>query len=214
MSYPGILLVFCGLDGSGKTTQAKLLAQRLEEAMFQICLTSQPTLWYLKDPFVQKYFEEGTTDEYGIASLALFSAADRARHLSEVILPNLNAGKVVISSRYVFSAYTYFFARGLRDQVWLEAINRYAIEPDLTFFLDLEPEVALRRVAKRGDRVKREELDFARLQEVRQRFVSFASDNYRILDANQDQKKLHQRIVSIVMPMVQGLGRKHTPQEV
>jgi dTMP kinase len=203
MKNAGKFFVFCGLDGSGKTTQAKLLAQRLEKEMLSTCLTSEPTSWYLMDPFVQKYFAEGRTDEHGLAALALFSAADRARHVREVVLPNLGAGKIVISSRYVFSAYAYFFARGLRDQTWLEIINRYAVDPDLAFFLDLEPEVALSRIVKRGDKAKREEMDIPKLREIRQRFLSFVSDNFRILDANQDQDELHQQIVSIIWPILQ-----------
>jgi dTMP kinase len=203
MSNPGKFFVFCGLDGSGKTTQANLLVQRLEKEMFSVYLTSEPTPWYLRDPFVQNYFAEGQTDEHGLAALALFSAADRARHVREVIIPNLNAGKMVISSRYVFSAYAYFFARGLRDQTWLESINRYAIDPDLTFFLDLEPEVALSRIAQRGDKAKREEMNLPRIREIRQRFLSFASDNFYILDANRDEGELHQQIVSTLWSTLQ-----------
>lgn len=198
MKSSGRFFVFCGLDGSGKTTQVKLLAKILEDAKFSTCLTSEPTAWYLKDSFVQNYFSQGQTDEHGLAALALFSAADRARHLSEVILPNLNKGKIVICSRYVFSAYAYFLGRGLRDQVWLSTINRFAIETDLTFFLDLEPEMTLKRIAERGDKPKREELDISRIREIRENFLSFASEKFRVLNANQDPNELHKQIKSIV----------------
>jgi dTMP kinase len=203
MGFPGRFFVFCGLDGSGKTTQLKLLAQALEDAKFSTCLTSEPTAWYLKDSFVQNYFGQGQMDEYRLAALALFSAADRARHLSEVILPNLNEGKIVISSRYVFSTYAYFFGRGLRDQVWLATINRYSIEPDLTIFLDLEPEAALDRIAKRGDKPKREELDISRLREIRQQFLTFASNRFRVFDASQDTNELHKKILSLAWTILQ-----------
>ena len=203
MGFPGRFFVFCGLDGSGKTTQLKLLAQALEDAKFSTYLTSEPTAWYLKDSLVQNYFGQGQTDERGLAALALFSAADRARHLNEVILPNLNEGKIVISSRYVFSAYAYFFGRGLRDQVWLATINRYSIEPDLTFFLDIEPETVLDRIAKRGDKPKREELDILRLREIRQHFLTFASDRFRVLDASQDSNELHQQIFEMAWSILQ-----------
>ncbi|HLO17738.1 MAG TPA: dTMP kinase [Anaerolineales bacterium] len=207
MNNPGKLFVFCGLDGSGKTTQVNLLARRLEKEMFSIYLTSEPTPWYLRDPLVQNYFAEGQIDENGLAALALFSAADRARHVREAIIPNLNAGKMVISSRYVFSAYAYFFARGLRDQTWLETINRYAIDPDLTFFLDLEPEVALSRISQRGDKAKREEMNLSRIREIRQRFLSFASDDFCVLDANRGEDELHQQIISILWPKLPSSSR-------
>src|SRR5687768_10113000 len=143
MVHNGLFIVFCGLDGSGKTTQAQLLTSSLEGAKFPTVLTSEPTPWYLSDPFVRSYFEEGKIDEHGLAALALFSAADRSKHLSQLILPSLNYGKIVVSSRYVFSAFAYFLERGLKDLEWLKSINRYAFEPDLTFFLDIDPFAAL-----------------------------------------------------------------------
>jgi dTMP kinase len=137
-----------------------------------------------------------------MAALALFAAADRARHVSEVICPQMLQGKVVVSSRYVHSTYAYFHGRGLRDQEWLEAINRYAIAPDLVFFLDIAPEEVANRVAKRGESAKKEELDLERLCAIRQKYLSFASDTFRVLDGALSQDEVHHAIVSAAMPVL------------
>ena len=202
MSETGALLVLCGIDGSGKTTQADLLERYLSSVGQQVFMTSEPTPWYLGDPLVRSYFSGQEVDERGLAALALFAAADRTRHVAEVILPQLNAGKVVVSSRYVHSTYAYFHGRGLRDHEWLATINRYAIEPDLVFFLDIAPEEVARRVAKRGDKTRKEEVNLSRLRDIREKYLSFASDTFHVLDGSQDPDEVHGTIVSLVQPVL------------
>ncbi|MGH3402971.1 MAG: dTMP kinase [Streptosporangiaceae bacterium] len=205
MNKTGALLVLCGIDGSGKTTQADLLERHLTSVGLEVFMTSEPTSWYLGDPLVRSYFSGQEVDERGLAALALFAAADRARHVAEVILPQLRLGKVVVSSRYVHSTYAYFYGRGLRDHDWLAAINRYAIEPDLVFFLDIAPEEVARRVAKRGDKAKKEEVDIPRLRDIREKYLSFASDTFHVLDGSKSLNEVHSTIVSLVHPVLQRL---------
>ncbi len=205
MASDGALLVLCGMDGAGKTTQVQLLEQYLEAIGVPVFVTSEPTSWYLNDPLVRSYFSGQDVDERGVGALALFSAADRARHVAEVILPQLRMGKVVVSSRYVHSAYAYFYGRGLRDREWLHTINRYAIDPDLVFFLDIAPENVVRRVAERGDAAKKEEEDLIRLNEIRGQFLSYESETFRVIDANLSRDEIHAAIVALAQPVVQRL---------
>ena len=199
----GFFIVLSGIDGSGKTTQVEKLEGGLRESGYSVVTTKQPTEWYLGDSFVRSYFRRDDNELLRLAALALFSASDRARHVYETIIPNLHAGKIVISSRYVFSAYAYFLARGISDIEWLMTINRYAIQPDITFFMDLPARVSLNRIVSRDGVPRKEEQDLMRMSEIRQHFLSFQSDKFIVVNGERDQEIIRQEIMSITIPLLE-----------
>ena len=198
-----MLIAFCGIDGSGKTTQIVRLKHSLEQRGLSVFCTKEPTDWYRKDERVRRLLNrEGESDKLIAEELALFAAADRLRHIQTDIIPNEAEGKIVITDRYVYSTYAYFMARGINDFKWLQSLNRYVPIPDLTFYLDVDPVEAVRRIiARDGKSQKKEETDLQAMNTVRNVFISQpwgAINNYHVIKGNNDidaKSKIIERIV-------------------
>jgi dTMP kinase len=172
--YQGLLIAFCGLDGSGKTTQAALTARRIADQR-PTKVVRPVTAGFRRDPTVSGFLDGTMPAEEraeAVAEIALISAADRYRQLRTVIYPLLRSGTAVLTDRYVYSTYAWALARGLDDVDWLCRLNRYMPRPDLTIYLDIRPQTAVDRVRARGDRPRWEELDLARAQRARTAFLT------------------------------------------
>ena len=141
----GVFICVEGLDGCGKTTQAKLLVKRLKKDYHAI-YTAEPSRGKV-GKFVKKNYLHA--DKRGqVAVEALLFAADRVEHLKNEVLPALNEGKIVVSDRYIFSSFAYQGAAGL-DLAWIEEVNKHAVRPDLAVFIDVEPETVIRRLKRK-----------------------------------------------------------------
>ena len=143
----GHFIVFEGIDGSGTTTQSRLLASYLSEAGLPVRWTREPggtpIGWWIRD-FVLEPKRKAFSH---VAELFLYGA-DRAQHVEEVIQPSLEQGEVVICDRYTVSSLAYQgYGRGL-DQEVIKQVNRLAVGeclPDATIYLDLPARVAWKR---------------------------------------------------------------------
>jgi len=173
----GKLIVLEGIDGSGTTTQAKILCQSLVRKNYKAELTAEPSEGPV-GKLIRNYLRSGAKSKFadtglGAHALALLFAADRLDHLSNQINPWLNQGKVVISDRYLFSSLAY---QALEcDLEWVENINCQAPHPDLTLVLDLPAEVGFKRVSQRS--ASRELFEKLELQKkVRDNYLKFAQD--------------------------------------
>jgi len=210
------LIAFCGVDGSGKTTQLTLLGDRLAESR-EVFRTKQPTPAFRNDPLIRAYLED-TMDrddpelsaEIG-PEVGLFAAANRYRHLRTEVMPQLRAGRVVLTDRYVFTCYAYTEPRGFAPLDWVQEINRYVPYPDLTFFFDVPPAVSLARIRGRGDTPKWEELNSARIAAIEDQFREQPwgeVPGYHVLDGTLPVDQLHAIILELTNDM---LGRKNLP---
>ncbi len=147
----GRFIVLEGIDGAGTTTQAALLADALRERLgVEVELTREPT-----DGPLGRVLRAALTGRERLdpVTLALAFAADRADHVHNPrtgIAAALAAGRWVVSDRYVLSSLAYNRG-GIVTRDWLTAINRHALAPDLTLFLAVDPELALKRIAARGE---------------------------------------------------------------
>jgi dTMP kinase len=145
----GRFVVVEGLDGAGTTTQAGLLASALRARGHAVELTKEPTNGPLG--VVLRQAIEGRLALDPVA-LALAFAADRADHLFNPVngvAAALDAGRWVVSDRYVLSSLAYNRG-GLVSREWVAELNAHALAPDLTVFVDVDPEVCLQRIGARS----------------------------------------------------------------
>ncbi|WP_139787159.1 dTMP kinase [Cohnella massiliensis] len=189
----GLLIAICGLDGAGKTTQIQLLDRWFKQNGERTLVTRQPTDYYRKDPRVRDYLDDGKCPD--IKAIALLSAADRLWQMSAEIEPALREGVHVISDRYIFSSYSVFLARGL-DYSYLQRLYGDIRMPDLTVFLDLEPEVSLQRVMSRDgkENMKYEERGSETFKKIRSNFYAVLPQDSLIVDASKRPEEIHSEI--------------------
>lgn len=143
-SLPGFFIDIEGLDGSGSSTQVRLVANQLKKERINPYLTKEPT----KGPIgrLVRQALEGKFNSLPPASVQLLFAADRGRHLNEEIIPRLEKGKMVITDRYAWSSVA--FGSVELDREWLLGLNKNFILPDLTIFIEVSPQVCLQRITK------------------------------------------------------------------
>ncbi len=146
----GKLVIIEGIDGAGTTTQTGLLVAWLKERGYRAAQTCEPSqgpagalLRQILSGRSVVRAQDGTTRALHNDAIALLFAADRMDHLDSEILPMLQDGVQIISDRYYHSSYTYQSLLG--DFAWLQAINKRARKPDVTYFLDVSAEAAATR---------------------------------------------------------------------
>jgi dTMP kinase len=150
MADPGVFIVFEGIDGSGKSTHIKQLAEELRGRGLSVLETAEPSK-DLIGTFIRDYAERNS-DRFTLETETLLFAADRYEHVRQVIAPALERGSIVISDRYFYSSIAYQGATGI-DLDWIREMNRFAPKPDLGFLLDIPPESSLERVNDRAKTV-------------------------------------------------------------
>ena len=164
-NYAGTLICIIGFDASGKTTQISALADRYRIAGSNVLETRQPTDWYRNETSVNHFHDEGGSKEHA-RILSLFAAADRLRHVQEVIIPALRRGEVVICDRYVYATFGVFIHRGV-DADFLVTINQGIPRPKHAFFLDVPTALLLERLyARDGSNLKFEERSADRIESI------------------------------------------------
>lgn len=134
MILKGKFIVFEGIDGSGTTTQSKLLADNLKVAKHKVWWTKEPSDGMI-GRILRKTLKGELPTEFSNKSMSLLFAADRLDHIKCEILPKLQRGYVVICDRYVLSSLAYQSLDNKLD--WVYELNKDVIVPDLTFFLDV-----------------------------------------------------------------------------
>ncbi|MGA4863172.1 dTMP kinase [Streptomyces lavendulocolor] len=171
----GLLVSIVGFDGSGKTTQIERVAEAIRAQGREVVETRQPTDWYRELAQVQVFHDQGGSSETAHI-LALLAAADRRRHVREVINPALARGAVVLCDRYVHATFGVFVHRGV-DFGFLATINQGIPRPDHAFYLKLPTEELLRRLRDRdGDRLKHEEKSAERVESITRTYEELGSE--------------------------------------
>ena len=159
----GRLIVLEGIDSSGKSTQARLLAERLAAAGYPVVTTREPGGTTIAESVRRLLLEREHHAMLPLSELLLFMVS-RAQNTHEVIRPALEAGKVVVASRYRLSSVAYQgFGRGL-DLDLVHTLNDAVtggLLPDVTFLIDLPAEVAVAR-KEENDRIEGESIEFHR----------------------------------------------------
>ena len=199
MTYPGRFITFEGIDGSGKSTQTKLLAARLQDEGYDIILTREPGgsegAEEIRDLVLQ-----GATDRWSAETEILLFTAARRDHIERTILPAIIHGKIVICDRFADSTRMYQgISRGdlraLVDQLHLLMIP---YDPDITILIDINPEIGLKRAKARATAEERfEDFGLDLQQRMRSGFLELAREfetRIAVVDGNRDIVELAETI--------------------
>jgi dTMP kinase len=211
----GFFITLEGIDGCGKSTQLDMLAESLRHQGFDVFTTRQPG-----GTVIGQHIRTLMIREYNqLAPLAevLLMMADRAQHVAETIRPNLEAGRIVISDRYIDSSVAFQgYGRGLSIEK-VEELNHLAtggLIPDLTLLFDLEPESARSRLDNRVEKQtddhspmkgydeEKEEFQ-ARVQQGYFELAEKHADRFRVIAANRTIAEIHKNVLSLVLKSLQ-----------
>ena len=186
---------FEGLDGCGKTTQARLLAAALEETGVEVVLTREPGGTPLGEQIRDLVLHGDHVAPW--AEAALYAAA-RAQHVEELIRPALARGATVVSDRYVDSSVAY---QGAGRELGVEevlALNLTAVGgllPDLTFLVEIDIDAALARIGDKGDRIERAEAEFwPRVAEAYRALAARFPERYVVIDGRRGIAEVSEEI--------------------
>jgi dTMP kinase len=192
MKGKGCFICVEGLDGCGKTTQTKLLVRRLRKMGYVAVYTAEPSSGKI-GRFIQRYCLHGEKRVLAIVEALLF-AADRFEHVKNEIIPALSEGKVVVSDRYVYSSLAYQGAAGL-DLKWIKEINQHAMRPDLAIFVDVEPDIAIKRLKSKKSVME----DLETQKKVRSVYLDFVKSGELVkIDGNKSKAEVAEDILKFV----------------
>lgn len=203
-------ITFEGGEGVGKSTQVKRLLANLANVSIEAVRTREPG-GTPKAEAVRSFILQGRSESWGAGGEAVLFAAARLDHVNQLIAPNLAAGKWVISDRFHDSTRAYQGLTGGVDEKLIVALETLALDghaPDLTIVLDMDPEIAFRRVAQRaiedglaltGDRFEKEDMDWHK--RLRDAFLAIAKANSErciVISADQPEDSLEAAIWAAV----------------
>jgi dTMP kinase len=191
----GILIAIEGIDGTGKSTQLRLLTEELGRRGYEVVATREPTDGSSGRKIRELYLNRrhATPAE----ELALFMA-DRREHVEEVIAPALAAGKIVLTDRYYFSTAAYQGAAGHDPEAILRENESFAPEPDLVLLLELPPAMSIERIKSlRGEELNDFEQEH-NLNRVAAVFARLQRPFIVRIDGAQEAAAVHRRILEHV----------------
>lgn len=189
----GLFICVEGLDASGKTTHARRLMRELRQRGFNAIYTTEPTSGEIGN-FIRRHVLQRERRVPSVVEALLF-AVDRVEHVKGKIKPALEEGKIVVSDRYVYSSLAYQGAAGI-DLNWIEEINRHAIRPDLAIYIDVPPEVAVKRIKRRRSVMETLQTQ----QRVRDFYVTLVENGRLIVvNGNKPMGEVARDILAIVL---------------
>ena len=201
----GLFITFEGIDGCGKSTQIDFLTKRFTKMKKPVVKTEEPGGTAGSNE-IRKILLRENNFQWSVETEALLFMAARNDHVEKVIKPSINDNKIVICDRFMDSTLVYQGMRSSRaKQLSLDLFQLIAINPDITFLIDMEPEIALRRALSRStkeDRFENYGISFQR--ELRKNFLDIAhknSDRIRIIDGNQTPEDVAAQINESIEPL-------------
>ncbi|MGB0931288.1 MAG: dTMP kinase [Chitinophagales bacterium] len=205
----GKFIVFEGIDGSGKSTQVKLLTERLKTANYPIYQTFEPTNSPIGSLIRNMLYGRIEGDEKTLAALYLADRLDHIQNSTNGMLKYLDKGTNVISDRYYFSSYAYHVPHVSLD--WVVEANSICAEllrPDLIIFIDITTKTSLERLTKGRNELDKFE-NFERISTVRKNYMTAmkrfeGAENVVVIDGNQSFEAVSEAIWNLVLPVLEG----------
>lgn len=198
----GLFITFEGIEGCGKSTQARMLKEFLINEGKSVFLTREPGGPKISEDIREMLLSVNNKEMLPQTEVLLYMAS-RSQHTGEWIIPELEKGKVVISDRYYDSTFAYQGAARKIDGKLIDTIRRYAtfgLVPDITFLVNLSEEIGLSRIlAKDADRLEQESMAFHK--RVRKGFLELAKkepERFVVLDGNKSIDEIHQDIINVI----------------
>jgi dTMP kinase len=184
-------VVFEGLDGSGKSTQAKLLTESLRRSHNAVW-TAEPSKGSIGRFIRNRILYENSRSPTAVE--ALLFAADRVDHVNREIKPALSEGRLVVCDRYFYSSLAYQGSAGLSLD-WIQRINARALKPDLALFIDVAPEVVLGRLKRKKSVMETLETQ----QRVREIYLKcVAAGELVLVDGDKPKKIVAKDVLAVV----------------
>lgn len=197
----GILIVIEGIDGAGKTSVSEEVVLRLKSLGFKAIYTYEPYTHFIVD-MMNRYWVE-----IDPAMQTLLMAADRYYHVNKVIIPYMRLGYIVVSDRYYYSSIAYQGAQGI-DLQWILDINKFVIRPKLAIYLDIDPEVGLKRKKSSSTRVRSIEADFELVRKARDIYLDLVSRGELILvNGRLNLEDVVNEVMGYILKLVSSLSR-------
>jgi dTMP kinase len=188
----GAFICIEGLDGCGKTTQAKLLVKRLQKSHNAV-YTAEPSRGKI-GAFIRKSCLYGEKRLSSVVEALLF-AADRLEHVENEVLPALRQGRLVVSDRYVYSSLAYQGAAGLSLE-WIEKINEHALRPDFAIFIDVDPKIVMQRLKPNKSVME----NLATQRKVREVYLKYvAKGELTRIDGDKPKKEVAEALSAVVL---------------
>ncbi|MFA5364670.1 MAG: dTMP kinase [Candidatus Bathyarchaeia archaeon] len=197
MTTKGVFICIEGLDGSGKTTHTHRLVQNMQQKGYNAVYTTEPSRGEL-GTFIRGTILEGKHRIPRVVEALLF-AVDRVEHIEKEVKPALEQGKIVVSDRCVYSSLAYQGSAGL-DLKWIEQINRFALPPDLAVYIDVPPEVVVKRIRRKKSVMERLETQ----QKVQKVYQKYVNDKKLVpIDGDKSKKEVETAVTSLVLDFLQ-----------
>ncbi len=198
----GRLIVFEGIDGTGKSTQINLLAEILTARGFEVVATREPTDGHFGKQIRQLYISrDGVSQE---EELQLF-IADRREHVNELINPALSEGKIVLTDRYYFSTVAYQGAAGMDPARILRLNEEFAPQPDLVLLLDIPASEGVRRIQTLRQETLNAFEQEENLEKVSTVFKSLKEHYIKTIDGTKSIDDVHSEIMLYTEQLLRNL---------